>query len=208
MTATPSTRQASAGPGQAAAGRFGLNVVITTMAVACGLTVANLYYAQPLLALIATSFGVSQGTAAIVVTATQLGYAAGLAFLVPLGDVLENRRLCCRTLLVTAVALGAAAFSPDFILFLVLAVGIGVTSVVVQILVPFAAHLAPPERRGTYVGRVMSGLLLGILLARSLASVAAAAWSWRAIYLISAIAMLVLTGVLCGSCRSGGRSRG
>ncbi|HUZ23273.1 MAG TPA: MFS transporter [Streptosporangiaceae bacterium] len=170
----------------------GLNVVILTMAIACGLTAANLYYAQPLLALIARTFGVSQGTAAIVVTATQLGYAAGLAFVVPLGDMLANRKLASRTLLITAIALAVAAFSPDFTLFLVMSVGIGVTSVVVQVLVPFAAHLAPADQRGKYVGRVMSGLLLGVLLARSLASVTAAAWGWRSIYLISAGAMLVL----------------
>jgi len=174
----------------------GLSVIILVIAVACGLTVANLYYAQPLLALMASSFRVSQGTAAIVVTATQLGYAAGLAFLVPLGDVLENRKLACRTLVITAIALGVAALSPDFTLFLIMSVGIGVTSVVVQVLVPFAAHLAPAEQRGKYVGRVMSGLLLGILLARSLASVTAAAWGWRSIYLISAGAMIALSAVL------------
>jgi predicted MFS family arabinose efflux permease len=130
------------------------------------------------------------------VTATQLGYAAGLAFLVPLGDVLENRKLACRTLVITAIALGVAALSPDFTLFLIMSVGIGVTSVVVQVLVPFAAQLAPADQRGKYVGRVMSGLLLGILLARSLASVTAAAWGWRSIYLISAGAMIALSAVL------------
>jgi predicted MFS family arabinose efflux permease len=173
-----------------------MRLVILSMAVACGLTVANLYYAQPLLALIASTFGVSQGAAAVVVTATQLGYAAGLAFLVPLGDVLATRRLACRTLLVTAAGLTVAALSPDFTLFLAMSVCIGVTSVVVQILVPFAAHLAPPAERGRYVGRVMSGLVLGILLARSVASVAAAAWGWRSIYLISAVAMLALSLLL------------
>jgi predicted MFS family arabinose efflux permease len=199
VTATPTTSLPTTGRGQRPPGarrQAGLNVVILTMAVACGLTVANLYYAQPLLVLIARTFGVSQGTAAIVVTATQLGYAAGLAFLVPLGDVLENRKLTCRTLLVTAVALAVAGFSPDFTLFLVISVFIGITSVVVQILVPFAAHLAPADQRGKYVSRVMSGLLLGILLARSLSSVTAAAWGWRSIYLISAVAMLALSLVL------------
>jgi predicted MFS family arabinose efflux permease len=195
VTATPTTRLG----GAATSGTrppAGLSVIILVMAVACGLTVANLYYAQPLLGLIASSFRVSQGTAATVVTATQLGYAAGLAFLVPLGDVLENRKLACRTLVITAIALGVAALSPDVTLFLVMSVGIGVTSVVVQVLVPFAAHLAPPDQRGKYVGRVMSGLLLGILLARSLASVTAAAWGWRSIYLISALAMIALSAVL------------
>jgi len=199
VTATPATRlagQTARGSRDGARPPAGLSVIILVMAVACGMTVANLYYAQPLLSLIASSFRVSQGTAAIVVTATQLGYAAGLAFLVPLGDVLENRKLACRTLVITAIALAVAALSPDFTLFLIMSVGIGVTSVVVQVLVPFAAHLAPPEQRGKYVGRVMSGLLLGILLARSLASVTAAAWGWRSIYLISAVAMIALSAVL------------
>jgi predicted MFS family arabinose efflux permease len=199
VTATPTTElagQTAGRPPDGARRPAGLNVIILVMAVACGLTVANLYYAQPLLALIASSFRISQGKAATVVTLTQLGYAAGLAFLVPLGDVLENRKLACRTLVITAVALGVAALSPDFTLFLIVSVGIGVTSVVVQILVPFAAQLAPPDQRGKYVGRVMSGLLLGILLARSLASVTAAAWGWRSIYLISAVAMIALSAVL------------
>ena len=174
----------------------GLQVVILTMAVACGLTAANIYYAQPLLALIASTFGVSQGTAAIVVTATQVGYAVGLAFLVPLGDLVENRKLACRTLLITAAALAVAALSPDFTVLLVMSVAIGITSVVVQILVPFAAYLAPAGQRGKYVGRVMSGLLLGILLARSLSSLAAAAWGWRSIFAASAVAMLALSLVL------------
>jgi predicted MFS family arabinose efflux permease len=199
VTATPTARlpRGSRGHGPASSGRqAGLHAVILAMAIACGLTAANLYYSQPLLALIARTFGVSQGAAAIVVTATQLGYAAGLAFVVPLGDVLENRKLACRTLLVTAVALAVAAFSPDFTLFLVMSVCIGVTSVVVQVLVPFAADLAPAAQRGKYVGRVMSGLLLGILLARSVSSVTAAAWGWRSIYVISAVAMLALSLVL------------
>ena len=195
-TPTPTTGLAREPDRDGARPPAGLSVIILVMAVACGLTVANLYYAQPLLSLIASSFRVSQGTAAIVVTATQLGYAAGLAFLVPLGDVLENRKLACRTLVITAAALAVAALSPDFTLFLIMSVGIGVTSVVVQVLVPFAAHLAPPDQRGKYVGRVMSGLLLGILLARSLASVTAAAWGWRSIYLISAVAMIALSAVL------------
>ncbi len=175
---------------------YGLDAVILTMAVACGLTVANLYYAQPLLALISGTFGVGHGAAATVVTVTQLGYAAGLAFLVPLGDRVDNRRFSCVALLAVAVALAVAAVSPVFPLFLVMSAIIGVTSVTVQILVPFAARLAPAHQRGRYVGQVMSGLLLGILLARSIASVAAAAWGWRSIYLISAVAMLLLAAAL------------
>jgi predicted MFS family arabinose efflux permease len=170
-----------------------LRVVIVTMAIACGLAVANLYYAQPLLNLVVESFRISQGTATIVVTATQLGYALGLVLLLPLGDLVNNRKLTSRTMIGTAVALALAAVSPDYGLFLALSVLIGVTSVVAQILVPFAAHLAPEASRGRLVGQVMSGLLLGILLARTVSSLVAAAWGWRSIYLISAVLMVAMS---------------
>ena len=176
--------------------RFSLRVISWALAVACGLTVANLYYSQPLLELIAQSFHVSRGAASVVVTATQLGYAIALALVLPLGDLLENRTLACRTLIGTAAALAVAAFVPDFGWFLAMSVLIGITSVVAQILIPFAAHLAPPEQRGRFVGQVMSGLLLGILLARTLSSLVAAAFGWRTIYVISAVLMLALSGAL------------
>ena len=169
-----------------------LRTVMLVLAVACGAGVANLYYAQPLLDLIGRSFGVGQGAATTVVSLTQLGYAIGLALVLPLGDLLENRKLAARTLLVTAAALAGAALAPGLGVFLAVSLLIGVTSVVVQILVPLAAHLAPEQSRGRYVGQVMSGLLLGIMLARSLASFAAAAWGWRSIYAISAVLMLVI----------------
>ena len=178
-----------------AGGVRSLRLVMLVLAFACGAGVANLYYAQPLLDLIGRSFGVSQGAATTVVSLTQIGYAIGLALVLPLGDLLENRKLASRTLLVTALALAGAALAPGLGVFLAAALLIGVTSVVVQILVPLAAHLAPEESRGKYVGQVMSGLLLGIMLARSVASFAAAAWGWRSIYAISAVLMLV-TAVL------------
>ena len=170
--------------------------VTVLLAVACGLTVANLYYSQPLLDLIARDFEVSRGAAAVVVTLTQAGYALGLLFVLPLGDLLENRTLASRTLLGTAAALLLAAFAPVFVVFLVVSVLVGVTSVVAQVLVPLAAHLAPPEERGKVVGQVMSGLLLGILLARTVASLVAELWSWRTIYVVSAVLMLALSLVL------------
>ncbi|MGK5680616.1 MFS transporter [Actinoplanes sp. URMC 104] len=166
------------------------------LAVACGLTAANLYYSQPLLDLVADAFGITQGAATVVVTLTQAGYAAGLLFLLPLGDLLENRRLTTRLLFGTALALLLAALSPAYGMFLVVSVLVGVTSVVAQILVPLAAHLAPPDQRGAMVGKVMSGLLLGILLARTVSSLVADLWGWRAIYFISAAFMVVLAFVL------------
>jgi predicted MFS family arabinose efflux permease len=173
-----------------------LNLLTLVLAAACGLSVANIYYSQPLLELIAHSYHTGQGSAAIVVTATQVGYAVGLIFLMPLGDLLENRRLSSYTLLGTAVAAALAGLSPNLASFLVLSVLIGVTSVVAQILIPLAAHLAPEAQRGQFVGRVMSGLLLGILLARTVSSLLAAAWGWRSVYLVSAALMLAMAAAL------------
>jgi predicted MFS family arabinose efflux permease len=170
--------------------------LIPLLALACGLTVANLYYSQPLLDLIADAFGVSEGAATVVVTLTQIGYALGLLLLLPLGDLVENRRLTTRLLLGTAASLLVAALAPAYTIFLVFSVLIGVTSVVAQILVPFAAHLAPPAQRGAIVGQVMSGLLLGILLARTVSSFVGGLWGWRAIFFVSAALMLALAVVL------------
>jgi predicted MFS family arabinose efflux permease len=195
-TGTPRTATVAAPEPDTRPDERSLRLITILLAFACGASVANLYYAQPLLNLIGHSFGVGQGTATIVVTATQIGYALGLALLLPLGDLLENRRLTSRTLLLTAVALAVAAFAPNFWVFLAVSVLIGVTSVVAQILVPLMAHLAPPEARGKYVGQVMSGLLLGIMLARSIASFAAAAWGWRSIYAISAATMVLTSTAL------------
>lgn len=166
------------------------------LAVACGATVANLYYSQPLLDAIAGTFDVGRGTATLVVTLTQLGYAAALLLVLPLGDLVENRALVTRVLLGTAVALAAAAAAPSFAVFAAAAVLIGVTSVVAQVLVPFAAHLAPEEAAGRVVGRVMSGLLLGILLARTVSSLLADLLGWRSVYVISAVLMLALAALL------------
>jgi predicted MFS family arabinose efflux permease len=165
-------------------------LITIVLAVSCGATVANLYYAQPVLNEIASAFGVTQGNAALVVTLTQLGYAMGMVALMPLGDMLENRALASRTLVGTAVALVVASVAPGFGIFLAASVLVGISSVVAQILIPFAANLAPDEQRGRTVGTVVTGLSLGILLARTLSSLMAAAWGWRAIYLVSAALMV------------------
>ncbi len=166
------------------------------MAVACGAAVANIYYAQPLLSTIARHFGVSDGTAGLLVTASQIGYAAGLVLLVPMGDLLERRRLITRIMLVTVVALAATAASPSLtVLALALAV-VGVTSVVAQILVPLASTLAGEHERGRVVGHVMSGLLVGILVARTASGLIAEAGGWRLVFAVSAGLMLVLAAIL------------
>jgi predicted MFS family arabinose efflux permease len=188
-TSVPRDASGDASAGATLQGRA-LRTVMLVLAFACGASVANLYYAQPLLGLIRQTFGVAPGTATLVVTLTQIGYAVGLALLLPLGDLLENRKLSSRTLVVTAVALAVAAAAPGFGVFLAAMALVGVTSVIAQVLIPLAAHLAPEQSRGRYVGQVTGGLLLGIMLARSVASLAAAAWGWRSIYAISAGVML------------------
>ena len=172
------------------------NRLVVLLAVACGATVANLYYAQPLLDTIARALSVSPGTAGLLVTATQAGYVAGLLFIVPLGDLLQRRRLVSVLLALDALALAVAAAAPAFgVLAAALAV-VGVTSVAAQVLVPFASALAAEEERGRVVGRVMSGLLLGILLARTVAGLVSELGGWRLIYGLAAGAMLVLALVL------------
>ena len=166
------------------------------LAVASGLAVANLYYAQPLLDTIARDLGVSSGAAGLLVTATQLGYVGGLLFLVPLGDLLERRRLVSRLLAVDAVALALVATAPDFGVLTVALLCVGVSSVIAQILIPFASTLAAEGERGRVVGRVMSGVLIGILGARVVSGIVAEVGGWRLIFALASVAMLVLALVL------------
>ncbi|MDP4097970.1 MFS transporter [Paenibacillus sp. P96] len=166
------------------------------LAISCGIIVANLYYAQPLVGDISSAIGLSQGAAGLIVTLTQIGYGIGLLFIVPLGDVLENRRLVVGALLLTTLALIAAAVVQSASLFLLTAMMIGIGSVAAQILVPYAAQLAPDESRGRVVGNVMSGLLLGIMLARPISSMVADLMGWRAIFVLSSALILILALVL------------
>jgi predicted MFS family arabinose efflux permease len=145
---------------------------------------------------VARSFGASSGTAGLIVTFSQIGYAAGLALLVPLGDLLARRRLLPVLLAVTAVALVISAGAPGIGVLVAAALLVGAGSVAAQLLVPMAASLAGPERRGQVVGTVMSGLLLGILLARTVSGIVAEAASWRVVYVMAAGMMAVLAVVL------------
>ena len=165
-------------------------------AFCCGAIVANLYYAQPITELIAPDIHMSGGMASLIVSLTQIGYALGLFFLVPLGDLLENRKLMIATALVSIVSLGVAAFIHQPGWFLAISLLIGIGSVAVQILIPLAAHLAPDESRGKVVGTIMSGLLLGILLARPISSVVAGHFGWRVVFGGAAVLMAIVTGVL------------
>jgi predicted MFS family arabinose efflux permease len=170
--------------------------MIRLMAVACGLIVANLYYAQMLVGPISAATGLSPEAAGLIVTLTQAGYCFGLLFIVPLGDLLENRRLIISAVCLSAVALATAASTSSAAVFLAASLGIGVGSVAAQVLVPFAAHLSRAETRGQAVGKVMSGLMLGIMLARPAASLVADHLGWHAIFIGAAVAMAGLALVL------------
>jgi predicted MFS family arabinose efflux permease len=170
--------------------------LVLLFALCCGAIVANLYYAQPIIELIAPDVGLSAERASLIVSLTQIGYALGLLFLVPLADLLESRRLMLITTAASLLCLLAAAFANQPDVFLGLALLIGLSSVSVQMLIPLAANLAPEASRGRVVGNIMSGLLLGILLARPLASLVAGEFGWRAVYLMAAALMQLITLVI------------
>ncbi|MGI8751711.1 MAG: MFS transporter [Acidimicrobiales bacterium] len=173
--------------------------LVAIFAVSCGLSAANLYYAQPLLHTIAAALHCGSGEAGLVVTASQIGYAVGLAFLVPVGDIISRRRVTPAVLLITAAALVASALAPTITVLIAVAVVVGLGSVAAQILIPFAASLADDDSRGQVVGTVMSGLLLGILLARTLAGLIAGAAGWRVVYAAAAVLMVGLAAALATS---------
>lgn len=161
------------------------------MASATGIAVAGNYYAQPLLPTIAAAFGTSEAAAAGIVTTAQLSYGAGLLLLVPVADLRERRSLIVALMLLAGLGLALSASATTLPLLLVGTAITGFCSVVAQVLVPFAATLAAPEQRGRAVGTVMSGLLLGILLARTVAGGLSSLMHWRAVYVVAAVSMAV-----------------
>ena len=166
--------------------------LILLMSIATGLAVASNYYAQPLLDTIARNFSLSASTAGFIVTAAQLGYAAGLLFLVPLGDMFERRMLIVSMTLLAAGGMLITASSQSLTMMIIGTALTGLFSVVAQILVPLAATLASPEKRGKVVGTIMSGLLLGILLARTVAGLLASLGGWRTVYWVASVLMVVM----------------
>lgn len=170
--------------------------MVMLFAFCCGAIVANIYYAQPIIELIAPDIGLSSTAASLIVSLTQIGYALGLFFLVPLGDLLENRRLMLVTTVVAILSLLGAAFAEQPNVFLLVSLLVGFSSVSVQMLIPLAAHLAPEASRGRVVGGIMGGLLLGILLARPIASLVADHFGWRAVFGSAAVVMIGISVVL------------
>ncbi|WP_309887330.1 MFS transporter [Curtobacterium sp. 320] len=165
-------------------------------AVAGGAAVGNLYWAQPLLDDIASSLGTSAAVAGLLVTLTQVGYALGILLVVPLGDVLDRRRLIPGVLVASAVALLFAAVAPSFAVLLVALALVGLTTVAGQLLIPLAGDLADPSSRGRVVGTIASGVLTGILVSRTVSGLVADAFGWRAIYVVAAVAALLFAVLL------------
>ncbi|MFE7301491.1 MFS transporter [Streptomyces sp. NPDC057579] len=191
-----------AGPGsrpepgaEAAAPRLGRGTLLL-MSVATGLSVAGNYFAQPLLDVIGRDLHLSTGTTALVVTVAQTGYGLGLLLLVPLGDLLERRRLAVVLCALTAVFLTVTASAPNAALLLTGTALTGLASVAAQVVMPFAATLSAPAERGRTIGTVMTGLLLGILLARTAAGLLAELGGWRTVYWVNAALMLLMAVLL------------
>ncbi|MFJ2487262.1 MFS transporter [Pseudomonas sp. NPDC087639] len=170
--------------------------VVLLFAVACGLAVGNVYYAQPLLDAMAEAFAMSPASIGIVITLTQIGYGVGLVLLVPLGDLLNRRRLIVTQTLLSAAALLIIALAPTSLWLLLGMTLTGLLAVVTQVLVAYAATLTDPAQRGRVVGVVTSGIVVGILLARTVAGAMADLAGWRAIYWLSAGLTLVMALLL------------
>ena len=166
------------------------------LAVAAGLTAANLYYAQPLLETIGRSFGTSEGTTGLVITTSQLGYALGLALVVPIGDQVSRRRITGWLLGLAAVSLVVASLATSLWVLAATLLLTGLGSVTAQVLVPLAASLADDRERGRVVGTVMTGLLMGILLARTASGIVADLTNWRVMFAVAAGVTVVLALVL------------
>lgn len=161
--------------------------LLLLMALATGLSVSANYLAQPLLDVLARDLGVSEASAGTIVTAAQVGYAVGLLFVVPLGDLLERRRLAVSLLGATALLLVASSLAPSGRVLLVTTTLTALTSVAAQVVVPFAVTLADPARRGQVVGIVMSGLLLGSIVSRPISGALAQLAGWRSVYVVCGV---------------------
>jgi len=166
------------------------------MAFSTGAIVANIYYIQPLLSAIAASFRISVPSVGVVAMLTQFGTALGMLLFVPLGDTKDRRALIAWMLAGETCCLVAMATAQNYAWLAVASFGIGMTASAVHVIVPFAAHLASPARRGATVGTVLGGLLFGILLARTFSGLLGAWMGWRAIYWLAAVMMLLLAGLL------------
>ncbi len=158
-------------------------------AIAVGVLIANLYYAQPLVAQISKAIGLKPELAGLVVTLTQMGYGLGVLLIVPLGDIIESKKLTLMMIGVTILGVLGLAFTTSLVPYFIAAFATGVGASTVQILVPYAASIVPDEKRGALVGRLMSGLMIGIMLARPASGIVTDMFNWHAIFILSAVLM-------------------
>ena len=170
--------------------------MILLLASAVGIIAANLYYAQPLVTLISHALGIAPEAAGSVVTLTQAGYGLGVLFVVPLGDMVESRRLILTMIFITMVSLLALAFCTQMVPYFIAAFATGLGASSVQVIVPYAAHFSSEKDSGKVVGKLMSGLMIGIMLSRPVASLVTDFYSWHAVFVISAVLMTGLAGIL------------
>ncbi|WP_410769926.1 MFS transporter [Fontibacillus sp. BL9] len=170
--------------------------VALLFAVSCGMAVANIYYAQPLLDALSTEFSIGHSAIGVVTTVTQICYALGLLLLVPLGDLLNQRRLIVYQMLLSVVALFAVGTASSATVLMLAIAAVGLLAAIVQTLVAFAAMLAAPSQRGRVIGVVTSGVVIGILLARTVAGILTDLAGWRSVYLVSAAMMLLMAVLL------------
>ncbi|MBC2579127.1 MFS transporter [Clostridium sp. DJ247] len=168
------------------------NLLIMVMAIACGLTVANLYYIQPLLADISKTFNVSETSVGFAAMLTQMGYAVGMIFILPLGDIRERRTLITIVLIFSILSLTSMFFSHNMFMLIISSFAVGVTSIIPQLIIPLAAQLSDPKERGQKIGTIMSGLLIGILVSRTFSGILGGYFGWRMVYIIAAIMMIIL----------------
>jgi predicted MFS family arabinose efflux permease len=192
MKGEDATAAKQATPGDAAGGGLS-RMMVLVFAVTCGLSVANVYYAQPLLDTMARDLRIDPAAIGIVMTLTQVGYALGLMLIVPLGDLVDRRRLIVGQTVLTAIALVVVGTASNAGLLLTGMFLVGILAVVVQVVVAFAATLATPAARGSAIGTVTSGVVAGILLARFFAGLLADIGGWRSVYLTSAALMLAIS---------------
>jgi predicted MFS family arabinose efflux permease len=170
--------------------------LITLMSVAIGVIVANLYYLQPLLHQVTKDFRISDSKATLLLVLIQSGYAAGLAFVVPLGDLIPRRRLAVLVFAFSSAMMFAGAAAHSFVLFAAITFFIGLASCGGQVILPLGADMADPAQRGRVIGRLMTGLLMGLMLSRSFSGIVAQAAGWRTVYLAAGVALALMAAML------------
>ena len=165
-------------------------------AVCCGLAIGNLYWAQPLLVQIMDGFGLPAANGGLLVTATQIGYAMGILFILPLGDFVRRKRMIVLVMVLSVLALVSCAISPSFIILSLSLFSMGIVTISGQIILPLAGDLSREDERGHIVGIVSSGITTGILFSRFASGIIAGFWGWRSVYVIAAALNLVMVLVM------------